>query len=839
MNLESWTNQTIPDCYERVAGLFAERPGVVSGGVQASHGSLAEAARNLAGVLAVQGVSPGDRVVLLLPDDIPVIVGWLGTLRSGAVCVPLSASHPEGRLRAVITDADPMVVVTDSSLLELAGRVCGSVPILNLDELPAVNPDDWIQPALAPSSHAYIMYTSGSTGKPKGVIQTHRNLLKNVRVLSELMGITAQDRMAGMAAFSMGQGVATLFTSLLNGATLYPYAIRQAGVGPLVQWLNEQQISVYTSSVTVFRQFARSIPAGTAFPCLRIIRLGTEELRIADVKLFQERLPRGCTLLNCLGSTETLNYARFRINHDTVIAGDAVPVGHPPEGTTLSLVRPDGSACQETEQGEIIVRGKYLSPGYWHDAELTAQRFQGTDEHRFYRTGDLGRRLPDGTIEFVGRADHLVKIRGNRIELGDVENTLLNHPEITQAAAVVRQNQHAEAELVAHVATQLSKAAVREFLRDRLPEFMMPSVIVRMDSLPLTPSGKIDREALRAGKLQDRDAEEHTKVLPRNEWETGIARCWARVLECGTPGVHDDFRSLGGDSLKALRLFAEIQASLNIAFQAKEVMENFTVACMAEIAEARCRQAPLSAAMERHPAWNFLVPIRTGGDEEPVVIIPGGWGGDNEILLLAGMAGSLNTSRDLYAVRSRAMDASWTRAGTLREHAAAVLEELQQIITGGKWLLIGECVAGAVAMEIACQAQARGLAPEAVVLLDPFTPPRQSILARALGHPNKVPQSALSGSNPPQIRDYYHLVKSSTPGRIHGDLHVILASDAKEPLHAPQYWGRLVRGQVHLHEVRGTHQSYLRSDVAETSAVLNAILFDSTDPPAQPAKPGR
>ncbi|HSI64528.1 MAG TPA: thioesterase domain-containing protein [Candidatus Saccharimonadia bacterium] len=236
------------------------------------------------------------------------------------------------------------------------------------------------------------------------------------------------------------------------------------------------------------------------------------------------------------------------------------------------------------------------------------------------------------------------------------------------------------------------------------------------------------------------------------------------------------------------------------------------------------------------------MPIRTGGDENPVIIIPGGGGGDSEILLLAGMAGSLNTNRDIYAVGSRAMDPSWTRAGTLKEHAAAVLEELKQVVSGGNWVLIGDCVAGAVAMEVACQAQARGLAPEAVALLDPFTPAPQPFLSRVLGHPNKVQESALARSTPDQIRDYYRLVKSSLPGRIRGDLHVILASDAKEPLHAPLYWGRLARGRLQLHIVRGTHQSYLRCDVAETSALLNAILFDTPEMPhelAEPARPPR
>jgi thioesterase domain-containing protein len=267
---------------------------------------------------------------------------------------------------------------------------------------------------------------------------------------------------------------------------------------------------------------------------------------------------------------------------------------------------------------------------------------------------------------------------------------------------------------------------------------------------------------------------------------------------------------------------------------AKTAKKKFAVAFVAKITEDQILQANPFSTVEQHHTWNFLVPIRTDGDGNPLVLIPGGSGGDNEILLLAGMAGALNTNRDIYAVRSRAMDSSWSHAGTLREHVTAVFAELQQVIAGGSWALIGEGEAVAVAMELACQAQASGLAPETVALLNPFTPPRQPFLARMLGHPNQVSESAVSRRSPQPIRDYHQLVKAHHPGRIRGDLHVILASDSGEPHHVPQYWGKQAQGRLHLHGVRGSQQSYLRCHVAETTTVLNAILFERFEMPHEP-----
>ncbi|RBP43811.1 amino acid adenylation domain-containing protein [Roseimicrobium gellanilyticum] len=829
MELESWTAQTIPECFEKVLVRNPEAPAVVSGGRTVTYGELAREVALLADALLSEGVVPGDRVALLLPDDIPLIVGWLGVLKAGAVCVPLSVEHPEERLRSIVSDAEPKTLVTHGALLDLARRVRGERgSIVNLDRLPAPRNQVAERLAITSESYAYLLYTSGTTGRPKGVIQTHRNLLKNVHAFSELMDISSEDRLVGLTAFSMGQGVATMFVSLLNGATLYPYNLRLAGLASLTPWLEQERISIYTSSVTLFRQFAGCVQAGVSFPHLRIIRLGTEELRLADVELFKSRFPRGCVLLNCLGSTETFNYARFRIDHDTLISDKAVPVGLPPEGTTLSILNEEGNECREGEVGEIVAYSAYLSPGYWRDDALTADRFRGEGKGRSYRTGDTGRRLPDGSIAFAGRLDHQVKIRGNRIELGEVEHALTNQPGVAGAAVIAHQDGGAEMALMAHVVTQLPEWEIRAYLRSRLPDFMMPSVVRTIDALPLTPSGKVDREALRRQKVfvENKTAFPEEGLL--SEWEMAMAACWSRVLGGYVPGLHDEFMMVGGDSLKALRLFAEIRASMGVMFDSSDVSEAFTVASMARTAETRTEAPQVTRAplvLEWNADWNFLVRVQAGDEAHPIIIVPGGWGDETEILLLAGVVSALQTSRAIYAVRSRAMDDDWPVAGSLSDHAAAVLQELRPVIAEKKWTLIGECVASAVAMEVACQAEAQGFAPEAVTMLDPLTPPRSPWIEGIEGKRMEVPESEQIKNAPDKVRNYYRLMRNSPVGRIRSDLQVILASDAKNSDHALEYWGQCTGGQLHLRAVRGTHESYLRSDGAETATLLNQHLF--------------
>lgn len=781
-------DQSIPERFRQVAERFGDCPAVVEAAGTLTYAALADRADHLTAALLAAGVEPGDRIGLRLPDDATMIAGWLGTLATGAICVPLALGQPVARHREILAHAEPKLLITSAAL---APEAPAGFPLLVLDELPASLAPVTTWSSVDPDSPAYLLYTSGTTGQPKGVIQTHRNQLRNVLVLSELMELDSADRLIGMTAFSMGQGIATLFIALLNGLPLHPYPLREAGLAGLPAWMREQEISIYTSSVSVFRQFLGGLAPEETLPRLRVIRLGAEELRPADVELFQARFPTGCTLYNTLGASETMNYARYRITAETVV-GDIVPVGEPPLGTALTL-----------EDGEIVVHSRFLSPGYWREPELTAARFgRASNGTRFYHTGDRGRFRADGALEFLGRADNQVKIRGNRVELGEIESALRRHPEISDAVVEIRGE-----DLAAHVQTTLPEPAIRAFLADLLPAFMVPASILVHPDFPLTPSGKIDRQALRGAVSLPADRPEAEG--PANDLERALAACWERVLGREKIGVNADFYSLGGNSLLAMRLFVEIRAATGLEFTAANVLSDFTIA----------RMAAGKAAPER--LGKFLARISGTGTAEPVVFIPGGWGGDNEILCMEQIARGLQTARPVLAIRSRVLDPQWPGAASLAEHAAAVWKELRKLKDLGRWTLIGECVACPLAVELAALAATKGLAPGRVILLDPWVPPPRPWFTA------KPPPPARSAELPAGVQAYYHLLKSARPRPIRANLDLVLASDSQDQRRITRHWRQFTKGRLNLHRVSGTHETYIREDLAETRSLLNRLLFSS------------
>lgn len=832
MSLEDWTNQTLSGCIEGWAAREPDRLALSGDDLVLSYGDLHAQATELARILIAEGAGPETRVVLLLPDRASLVIAWLAVLKSGAVCVPVFPRQPRNRIEAILEDAEPVVLITDATSRELLGAQPigeSAMRILDVDHLPALDPgtaSDLEFPVLASEANAYLLYTSGTTGRPKGVLQSHRNLLRNVHGLRTLVGISPEDRFVGLTSFSMGQGVATLFCALLHGAALFPFDLRKRGVASLADWCRRHRITIYTSAVSVFRAFAKTLSSEGSCPDLRVVRLGAEELQPPDVALFQEGFAGDCTLFNTLGCTETMNYCSFRIDNEWSPEGTTVPVGFPPEAIRIHLVDPAGREVPAGEVGEIVVESDYLSPGYWRQEALTDQRFFRTKEGtRCFRTGDRGRFRPDGALECQGRVDHQVQVRGFRIELGDIESVAQAHPEIRGAAAILS-SERAD-ELILHVATDLPESDLRSFLEAELPDYMIPSRIVCGKDLPLAPSGKVDRVALsvRESSSSDNRSAGGEGTLPETPWEIRIADCWKRVLDLPEIDVNADFAHLGGSSLDVLHVFAEIQKTHGIRFQAIDIFDAFTVRHMAAKVAEMDRDS-------KDAANGFLLPLRDSGERAPAYLFPGGWGGENEVLLFAAIARQLETDRPLVAVKSRALDPEMEEsqdhdeADHLPAHASRVLRELGE----GREpdLLVGECVAGVLALEIAAQREAAGVPAGTVVLLDPWMPdPASDGPGREGGEAASSPPSDPERAEvelPPAIRRYYEMLKRARLPRIQGTLHLVSTSDSGDPAELSRYWQQCTEGEFHLHAVAGDHDSFIREDSEETIAVLNRIL---------------
>jgi acyl-coenzyme A synthetase/AMP-(fatty) acid ligase len=505
------------------------------------------------------------------------------------------------------------VVTHGPYLARTRGLVGDARRLLDTDAIaPRVSAES---PALAldPGAPACINYTSGSTGAPKGVTQTHRSLLDTVRRITNSARIGARDRQTLLRSCSYGGATWDVFGSLLNGAALYPIDLRAEGLGAMASWMIRHELTLYRSPVTLFRQFVATLTGDEVFPHLRWIHVGGEPVHRRDVELHRKHFDPGSIFLNALGITETGLVCQMEIDRGWSFRGELVPVGFPVEDMEVLLLDGAGRAVRDGQVGEIAVRSRFLSPGYWRRPDLTAAAFlpdtsgEGSLEPsasslesdrrdspgsglksppaRLYLTGDLGRREPDGCLFHLGRKDFQVKVLGLRVEVAEIEMALLERDDIQEAVVVAREDPPGDARLVAYIVPAAGPgptvSALRRALAERLPPAMQPSVFVRLEALPLTAAGKVDRKAL-PPPGRERPELETAYAAPRTPLERTLAGIWEEVLTLDPVGLHDDFRELGGNSLLAMRLLSRVKETLHEEVGLPEFFAAPTVAHLAE-----------------------------------------------------------------------------------------------------------------------------------------------------------------------------------------------------------------------------------------------------------------
>jgi amino acid adenylation domain-containing protein len=575
---------SIPACFQRQARLHPARTALSSATGQFTYHDLDTAASRLAAVIQAYGGSPGDRVALLMRHDIPLVAAVLAVLKAARVVVVINPADPPARLEQVLEDAAPALILTEPAHHERAADLAGSARRMYCWEYPAGEPtDQHADDPLTPDDLAFLIYTSGSTGRPKGVMHTHRSILHNVYRLSRGFGLGPRDRVALPASLSGGHGVASACCALLSGAALYPFPIQERGVAGLADWLCEQGITVFTSSASVFRQFIKTLHEGERLPGLRLARLGSEPVSSDDLAAFRNHFPEGSVLLHTFSSSETGNMTQLRLTHADSVADGLLPLGEPAEGVTVQLLDEQGRQVPPGQTGEVIVRSRYFSPGYWRNDALSAERFAAAGEggERAFRPGDLARRTVDGLLLYAGRKDARVKVHGFGVELLEVEGALRCLTGVTGAVVCARAQPDGDNRLVAYVTCRpdhtLSSATLRHALGLSLPGYMVPASFVLLDRFPLTAHGKIDREAL--ARIQPpaplRDEE------PLTPTEALLADIWGEVLGRGPTGRHDDFFELGGDSLIATAAAARASGALGVELDLRLFADHPTPASLA------------------------------------------------------------------------------------------------------------------------------------------------------------------------------------------------------------------------------------------------------------------
>ena len=582
------TEQSIPDRFEEQVRRYPGRLAVKTASQELTYDELNKAANRVARQILTRDDRGNEPVALLFTQGIAGITAILGVLKAGRAYVSLDPVLPTARLTYILRDSQAALIIASNQNLAFARELAQNhQALINIDELNSKPAVDNPGLGVAPDSPAYVMYTSGSTGQQKGIVQTHLNVLHAVMNHTNGFHICSDDRLTLLYSPAGISGVKDTLSALLNGASLHPWNINEQGLGGLALWLIGEGVTIYRSAATVFRGFVATLAGGENFSAIRLVYLGNEPVHTRDVDLFKQHFSPDCILADGLGSTETQAFRLHYIDHDTQISGSLVPPGYATEDFEVLLLDEHGNEVGVGQIGEIAVKSRYLSPGYWQRPDLTQAAFLPGPEggnQRIYLTGDLGRMSPDGCLEHLGRKDFQVKIRGYRVEVGEIEHPLLEMDEITGAYVMQREDQSGNPRLVAYLVSDRHPVPtafqIRKFLKEKLPDYMVPSAYVLLDSLPTLPNGKVDRQALPAPGTA-RPELEIPFAPPRTPLEESMVEIWQEVLGLDRVGIHDNFLELGGNSLLAGQVISRVIGIFRVELPLRSLFEAPTVADMA------------------------------------------------------------------------------------------------------------------------------------------------------------------------------------------------------------------------------------------------------------------
>jgi amino acid adenylation domain-containing protein len=599
----------VPPVHEQIARQAARTPdasAVLAHGERLTFADLDRAANRLAHHLRALGVGPQSRVGVCVSRSAAMVTALLGVLKAGGAYVPLDPGYPGERLAFMLADAGATIVITDGTLADSLVDGVGLVRLdTDRDEIEA-RPDTPPAGSVSPLDLAYVIYTSGSTGRPKGVQVEHRALASLALALRQRPGLRAGDVMTCLASLSFDASVAEIFPPLAAGAAVVVVTAEEARDGArLAAVIAEHRVTVVQAVATTWRLLLGAGGVDGA----RVRALCGGEPTPPD--LARALAERHREAWNLYGPTECCVWA----SAGQFTAGGPVSLGAPLAGQRLYVLDEHLSEVPFGVLGELCVGGGNVARGYLGAPAATAERFApdpfGGPGQRLYRTGDLARRHPDGTLEFVGRRDHQIKLRGYRIELGEVEAVLTGHSDVDQAAVVVHETRPGLSRLVAYVtsssrtssgrtssggtssggSTTVDGVGLASYLRQRLPEHMVPSVFVALDELPITPSGKLDRGSLPDPDLEAGDAASF--LAPRNAVEREVAAYAADILGLSRMGVRDDFFERGGQSLAAAQLVTALRVRYGVELAVQDLFVDPTIEHLAGLVEAEL-------ARERH-----------------------------------------------------------------------------------------------------------------------------------------------------------------------------------------------------------------------------------------------
>ncbi|MDP2601547.1 MAG: amino acid adenylation domain-containing protein [Deltaproteobacteria bacterium] len=597
---------SVPERFERQAALYPDHIAVKTRFQHITYSEFNKSANQIA--RAVRQHSSNDQpIALLLDHDLPAIVAIFAALKAAKCFVPLDPALPLSRLEYMLVDSGAQLVVTNNQRLALAHKAFDRSRVVNIDQIDRFLETENLGIPISSEDMSCILYTSGTTGRPKGVVHTHRNELHNVMHHTNSLSLTSDDRFTLFGSYSTGQGMQDFYCALLNGATLHPWNLKLDGLGGIAEWLHRERITVYHSAATVFRYFVKNLSDGEEFPDLRIIRLGSEQVTWKDLESYKRHFSKHAIFVNALSSSETKTIRQYIANKETQITG-IVPIGYPVPDMEILMLDEYGNDLGPGQIGEIAVRSQFLSPGYWRSLELTNAGFRaeraGSDS-RIFRTGEWGRLSADGCLEHLGRRDAQIKIRGYRVETNEIELALLRHPVVDQVLVLCRDNIKADKYLVAYMTGSRSPtptvSELRSFLSEKIPEYMIPSAFVFLESFPITPNGKVDYNALPEPSTS-RPALDVPFVSPTNPMEQALTAMWSEILGIDEIGVQDNHFDLGGSSLTAMQVVAQVEKQFRVPLSLKQFFESPRIASLSRAISAALGDAAPVKDLRLEPA---------------------------------------------------------------------------------------------------------------------------------------------------------------------------------------------------------------------------------------------
>ncbi len=824
-------NQCIHQLFEVQVEKTPDVVALVFEAQQLTYRDLNSKANQVAHYLLSLGVKPEVPAGICIERSLNMVIGLLGILKAGGAYLPLDPAYPAARLAFMLEDARVPVLLTQLSLKErlkqlntvAAQVVCLDADAPALSSLSVDNPSSRVEP----SNLAYVIYTSGSTGKPKGVLGTHKGMVNRLNWMWQTYPFEAEEVCCHRSSINFVDHVAELFSPLLKGISLvlltkenmrdvadivnvlYQYKIRRLVIVPsLLEMILEQGDQALQNLASMKHWFCSG-----------------EELPTHLVKLFYERLSEAC-LLNIYGSSEvSADVMAYRAERQDI---HSVPIGKPISNTQVYILDHHLQLVPIGVPGELHIGGAGLARGYLNRPDLTQEKFipnPFSDElgSRLYKTGDLARYLPDGNIECLGRLDHQVKIRGFRIELGEIEAVLAQHPTVQKNVVIAHEEPSYNKRLIAYLTPKperfIDNISLRGFLKERLPNYMIPSAFVSLEAMPLTPNGKIDRRALPAPDQAKQELQKNFSISDSADlelegnitvfWILLLKKIWEEILGIHPLGIRDNFFELGGHSLLAVRLFSQIEKTTDIKIPMTSLFQAPTIEQLADVIVIREKE---------DSSWSSLVPIQRCGSKPPLFLAH--WDtGQIPIAACYRLARYLGPEQPFYGLQAVGLDGTQAPHNRFEDMATHYIKEIRAVQPEGPYLLAGICHGALVAFEMAQQLHAQGHKVGLLAFIAPAHP-----IIYYTEDSTKV-ELKVSPEVPPIIGTQYDARLNYKPQFYQGQVTCFQGEvSAIHSLMIQLEWAKLAAGGVNIHKVPG--KEHIRGPNGSLTSEYFSILTE-------------